>query len=159
MINHDAIKELEKHKQVLESISPKFNELTDDIQLLFEHSKDPAFVAALLFKLAQEREKTNKILESINDKYDKIMFSLKTKELDRETAGSPSKNSFEILPDQDQLILKYIGGNGKATAREIQSIMSYRGLNAASQRLNKLFKEGHLSKVQSGKKVLYLLKM
>lgn len=157
MTNHDTIKEFEQQKMLLERLSPKFNDLTIDLQEVLAQSNDPVVLAALLFKVAEERQKSNQLLETINDKFDKIMFALKT-----QTAEMPvqheSSSKFEILPEQDQAIIRHIDAKGSATADEIRQLMNYRGLNAACQRLNKLFKEGYLKKVQSGKKVLYLAK-
>ena len=155
MTAHDTIKELEQQKQLLEKLNPKFNDLTIDIQQIMAGSNDPVFIAALLFKVAEERRQANQLLESINDKFDKIMFSLKTQNVSNEPAQQ-MQNKFEILPEQDQVIVKFIGEKGSATAMDVMGLMRYRGLNAASQRLNKLFKEGYLKKVQSGKKVLFL---
>jgi len=153
MNNHDMFKELLKSKDAVKKLSPKFDELTMDIQDLFQQSKDPFFVAMLLFKLAQEREATNKILTDINDKYDRIMLELKT-----DTSNVKEENSFTLLADQDKKIMDLVTKNNAVTASEVQKELDYKGVNAASQRLNKLFKEGYLKKAQSGKKVLYFLK-
>ena len=158
MTNHDTIKELEQQKQLLEKLNPRFNDLTLDIQHVMASSNDPVFIAALLFKVADERRASNQLLESINDKFDKIMFSLKTQNINNEHVLQNPQSKFEILPEQDQAIVRLIDEKGSATATEVRNLMSYRGLNAASQRLNKLYKEGYLKKVQSGKKVLYLAK-
>jgi len=157
MTNHNRGKSFLKETEVWKKIDPKFSELTLDLKDVLENSKDPVFVGAILFKLSQERERTNKILEDINDKYDKIMFQLKTGE--SITASAPAEQaSYDILPEQDQIILKFVEDRGSVTAIDVKSIMNYKGLNAASQRLNKLYKEGYLKKVQSGKRVLYLAK-
>ncbi len=159
MKNHDMIRVLEEQKLLVEQVSPKFEDLTADFDELMEKSSDPKFVAVLLFKLAQERQKTNALLDSINDKFDKLMFHLKTGEAEQKPVISPQEQAvYDILPEQDQSILKFVEEQGKATALDIQKVMSYKGLNAASQRLNKLFKEGYLKKVQSGKKVFFLTK-
>src|SRR3989344_23938 len=160
MTNHDTIRDLEQQKQLLEKLNPKFNDLTLDIQEVMANSQDPVYIAALLFKVAEERQHANKLLEAINDKFDKIMFALKTQNLNNEPAQQMQnlQNKFEILPEQDQAIVKFIEEKGSATALDIMGLMRYRGLNAASQRINKLFKEGYLKKVQSGKKVLFLAK-
>lgn len=160
MKNHDLIRGLEEQKQLIEQISPQFSQLTLDLDEILEKSSDPKFVAALLFRLAQERQKTNEVLEQINEKFDKMMFELKTKATAEPEQAQSQANTgvFSVLAEQDQSILKFIEHEGKATAEEIKQVMNYKGLNAASQRLNKLFREGYLKKVQAGKKVLYLTK-
>ncbi len=154
MNNHDAFRELLKSREAVKKLSPKFEELTMDVNEIFQQSKDPFFVSMLLFKLAQEREATNKILSEINDKYDKMMLELKTK-------GLPEvreETSFNLLADQDKKIMDLVSEKNAVTASEVKDALKYKGLNAASQRLNKLFKEGYLKKAQSGKKVLYFIK-
>lgn len=158
MVSHDLSRALEEQKQLIEQISPKFSDLTLDLEEITEKSSDPKFLAALLFKLAQERQRTNEILDRINDKFDKIMFSLKTGAQETPLHPEQNQNVFHTIAEQDQTILSFIEKEGKATADDIQKVMNYKGLNAASQRLNKLFKEGYLKKVQSGKKVLFLTK-
>ena len=164
MQSHDNDKGLGnilENSDLLKKISPKFNELSMDIQEVYKHSNDPMFIAVLLFKLAEEREKTNKILEKIFDKYDEIMLKLKTERLHSvEASLTPTHHtqnpSTQVLPEQDQMIVHLAHTRGQISAEEVRAELGYKGKNAASQRLNKLFKDGHLRKVQSGRKVLYL---
>jgi predicted HTH transcriptional regulator len=163
MENHDSgkgVPNMFENPEMLKKISPKFSELSLDLQEVYKHSKDPAFIAVLLFKLAEEREKTNKILEDIADKYDQIMFKLKTERISETTpltqTPQPHDLSTQVLPEQDQMIVHLAQTRGHVSAEEVRAELGYKGSNAASQRLNKLFKDGHLRKVQSGRKVLYL---
>lgn len=146
-------------KDVVEnSRTEGFDSLTLDIAEIRKQSSDPFFTSMLLYKLAKEREETNRLLGQLNEKYDRIMFELKTSKIDKAEYFPARETDFRVLPDQDQVILKFIDERGSGTARGVQAIMHYKGLNAASQRLNKLYKEGYLKKVQSGKQVLYLVK-
>lgn len=162
MSSHDSVKTVEEQaveavKDMHGRISPKFDALTSDIQEVMEKADDPKVVAALMFKLAEERRETNRLLEGLSKKYDDMMFELKTKH----AGGSPERDArpeFDLLPEQDRTILHFIGERGQATAFDIQAVLNYRGLNGASQRLNKLAKEGFLERARSGKKVLYLAK-
>ena len=154
MNDHD---ELTKYRELLEKISPEFQELSLDINEILEYGKNPMFVSVLLFKLTEERQKTNKLLESIADKYDKIMLEMKTHNSHQEPSLTPN-HKYETISEADQAILKIIEQNGSTTAKEIQQKLQYKGLNAACQRLNSLFKAGYLKKVSSGKKVLYLVR-
>ena len=164
MNSHDWVREIEKHKtELISKISPKFNELSLDIQQIAEYSKDPVFMAALLFKLAEERQRTNEIIEKLNEKYDRIMFELKSSprahigEMQAAELGD-RESVFKILPEQDQIIVSLAEKRENVDAEAVRALLGYKGKNAASQRLNKLFREGHLRKVHSGKKVLYLAK-
>ncbi len=157
MTNHDSFADLSKSKQLLDSLSDSKSVSVIDLDELREFSSDPFFLSSLMVKLIEERKRTNELLESINDKYDKIMFELKTKDLSKDSVFS-NKNEFSVLSDADEKIVSFIEAQGKASASDVRIVMGYKGVNAASQRLNKLFKEGYLRKVQAGKKVLYLPK-
>ncbi len=150
----DNLNVIGQSKSVYDMLSPKFSEQTLDIREIAKQANDPFFVSLLLFKLAEERERTNKLLAGINDKFDSLMFELKQEK--QETQTEVEKASIEILPEQDQKILDLIEQKGMSTANEIVEALGYKRQNAASQRLNKLFREGHLKKVRSGRKVLYL---
>lgn len=159
MTDHGFIKEMEEQKGLVDRLLPTDAELGSDISEIMEKSKDPLFIGALMFRLLNERQKTNQILAQINEKYDKIMFELKTGGMEKDSIlDKANESTFQILPQHDQMILRFVEEKGSASALEVQSIMNYKGLNAASQRLNKLFKEGYLKKVQSGKRVVYLAK-
>ena len=152
------MKDVLKEKELLDKISPKFQQL-NELDEIMEQAENPKVLAALMFRLIQEKEKTNSLLENISEKYDKIMFSMKTQNpLETHTQESSTNNQFEVLPEQDQMILKIVEEQGQCTANDIKTMLSYKGLNAACQRLNKLYKEGYLKKVKSGRKVLYLAK-
>ncbi|MBI4053322.1 MAG: hypothetical protein HY394_04755 [Candidatus Diapherotrites archaeon] len=137
---------------------PELGAFASDAEMLDEirrFADNPVFLATLMFKLAKEREKTNRLLEQIFDKFDKIMLSVKS-----ENPSLPTREGkIELLPGQDQKIIEAVHRNGQVEARQIKEELGYRGLNAASQRLNRLFREGYLSKVQSGKKVLFLARL
>ena len=139
--------------KLVEEISPEFAQKNSDIVKISEALKNPVALAAMVYKLAQEREKTNKLLQEVKEQYTQIL-----KELRRN--ASPTLNArqpLQILPEQDQRILEYIKTNKYATAKDIQKYMDYKGQNAASARLNKLFKDGIIQKIRSGKRVYYTI--
>ena len=156
MVDQDISRKIQESKQIAEKISQSFTYQTQDIIDLMQKNTDPVLLAALMFKLAQEREQTNKELQKIYNKVDEIMLELKTKNSSQAAQEITAEGrKYQILPEQDQKILTIIEQKGPASALEIQQALNYKCLNAASQRLNSLFKQNMLKKVQSGKKVLY----
>ncbi|RLE44158.1 hypothetical protein DRJ19_01020, partial [Candidatus Woesearchaeota archaeon] len=149
MNNHDTKYSI---KDILKQISPEFQELTADVQQIMELSKNPVMIGVLLYKLAEERRRTNELLMQLNEKYDKIMFKLKT-----EPQSKNDKQTVELLPEPDRKIMQLAKINGYVDAETVMKALGYKGLNAASQRLNRLAKDGFLQKVRSGRKVLYFL--
>ncbi|MFH1239879.1 MAG: hypothetical protein V1672_01570 [Candidatus Diapherotrites archaeon] len=162
MKNHDTsldIHDTMRQEELINKINPKIEGLSLDLQEIMELSKNPAFLSVLMYKLAQEREQTNKIMEQIGEKLDEINFHLRKEEVKKKKNGvAENRELVEVLPEQDQMIINLVQENGSVEAKDIKSALGYKGTNAASQRLNKLYKEGYLRKVQSGRKVLYLAK-
>lgn len=162
MKNHDNegsgnISDILSNEEIIKKISPKIEELSLDLREIMELSKNPAFLSVLMYKLAQERESTNKLIEQIGEKLDEINFHLRKDEVKKKQSETQDKQALvEVLPEQDQMIVNLVKEQGSVEAKDIKSAMGYKGVNAASQRLNKLYKEGYLRKVRSGRKVLYL---
>jgi len=130
-------------------ISPEFSDLSTDMQEVLKESSNPAFLAALLFRLTKEREDTNKILRGLEEKFTKIQELLNV-------SSTPNTHTEEILPEPDQHILQLVDELGQVNAKDVMERLAYRKSNAASQRLSKLVREGHLLRVRSGRKVYFM---
>ncbi|MFH1751676.1 MAG: hypothetical protein ABH821_01940 [archaeon] len=152
MTDHDSLKS--RQETVITKLA---KDAKIDLSDVLQYAEDPRITSLLLVKLSKEREQTNQLLSDVNRKFDEIMFALKTTQSKQEPVAS--LNSFEVLPEADQKILSLVRVKGQVDANLVKECLSYKGLNAASQRLNALFKQGVLKKVQSGRKVLYLEKV
>ena len=157
MMNHDKTQKAYDAQQLLNDIdavkriSPEFNDLSIDMQEVLKESSNPVFLAALLFKLTKEREETNKILRNLETKFTKIQELLLTK-----TSSDSHTRTEEILSEPDQHIMQLIDEVGQVTAEDVRARLAYKKSNAASQRLSKLVREGHLKRIRSGRKVLFV---
>lgn len=154
MTDHDASYDAQKllnDFNAVKRISPDFNELSIDMQEVMKESTNPAFLAALLYKLTKEREETNKILASLEQKFAKIEELLLSKTPNPNTISQP-----KLLSEPDQHIMQLVDESATVSAQDVQLRLAYRNTNAASQRLNKLTREGHLVSVRQGKKVLFM---
>ena len=148
-----------KAQALIAQVSPEFTELTADIREVMSASSDSVLIAALLFKLAQERKQTNELLSKMEQKYDELSFFLKSNANNLPTNPTQeSLHSISLLPDADQKIMTIVEAKGSVDAEIIRSELNYKNPNAASQRLNALVKAGHLGKIQSGKKVVFVKK-
>ncbi|RLG21190.1 hypothetical protein DRN74_02880 [Candidatus Micrarchaeota archaeon] len=132
-----------------DDIDKDFEKLVFDIKYDKEQFKDSETIGLLLYRLAKEREKTNYLYEQILKRLDEISRSLTTQPV-RESAPQAG-----VLSDIDMKILDFVKKTGKVDARTVQEKFGYKGQNAASARLNGLFKAGLLKKGRAGKKVLY----
>lgn len=127
------------------------SEILEDLMVLGDR---PEVLSILIYKLSQERTKTNKLLEDLNTKYNTLLEQIE-KGYVHQSPYDPKEN---ILPSQDQAIFDLIKSKGHVSAEDIKDALGYKGLNAASQRLNRLYKENVLNKRRVGQKVVYLLK-
>jgi hypothetical protein len=178
MTNHGDVKTLSQSSQITDKTAKEFADLTSDINDLFANNPDSKTLGLLLFKLAQERQQTNKLLEKLADQYDNVMFQLKTSLPDHSlSARSPgefinpprppsesdppvrSRPVVRVLADQDQFILKMVEQSGQINADQVREELGYKGKNAASQRLNMLVREGHLRKIQAGRNVVFMVRI
>ena len=153
MTNHDTSIDAQKLLNDLNAVkrlSPEFNDLSMDMQEIMRESSNPAFIAALLYKLTKEREETNKILARLEQKFSKIQEML------LKTSSNPNHKEERILSEPDQHIMSLVDESGMVSAQDVQLRLAYKKSNAASQRLNNLAREGHLKSVRSGKKVLFM---
>ena len=127
--------------------------LSDLIQIQ-EKFKDPLILSVILHQLIEERKKTNEILKDLYQKYDELQFKLKNNTEESNLAS----DTISILPEIDDKIISFIRANQKVYAEQVQQEFNYKGSNAASQRLNKLVKDGYLKKIQAGRKVYFIVK-
>jgi len=153
MNNHipNDVQESNRLKGLLTELSTESTDsLLEDLMVLGDR---PEVLSLLVYKLAEERNKTNQMIQEINKKYDKIMDLLYVSQ-----SSPPNTSNPEFLPEQDIAIVDFIKNHGKACAEEIRDALKYKGLNAASQRLNKLHKDGMLEKKRVGQKVVFVMR-
>jgi hypothetical protein len=110
-----------------------------------------------------ERKRTNDLLEDMNKKYEKMQTLLELGRGIPNTFSNPNCVGKQIedvenlfLTGQDKIILK-MAQEKMITAKDVQEGCNYKGLNAASQRLNKLNREGYLDKQRVGQQVVFVL--
>ncbi len=151
-----------------EKISAEFASVASDFKKLASASRDPLAVAAMLDRLTEERKSTNLVLKEISRKLEAMdsrisnlekQVSLVSHVSQSANPEAPSAPHPPLLPEIDESILGFVRKRGgRATAEEVQRRFHYRGANAASARLNGLFKLGLLEKRQVGRKVFFIAK-
>lgn len=138
------------------------------VEQIFALSDRPEVLGLLVYKLVDERKKTNDLIADLNKKYEEIVKILVNREEQRvenpvrtevPSVQVPQKKDLDnlLLAEQDKAILKIASGKAWISAKDIKESLNYKGLNAASQRLNKLQKEGYLEKQRVGQQVAYVL--
>jgi len=119
-----------------------YTQMLFDVKYDKEQFKDPELIGLLMYRLAKEREASNKMFKQILEL------------LKKESLVTPNK-SVEMLSEVDEQIVNFAKKAGKVDAETIQKQFNYRGKNAASARLNALYKSNILKKGRAGKKVYY----
>ena len=130
--------------------------LENDIQKL----RDPLVIAALMHTAATEKENTNRLLKTLIEKLDtkfaEVDFRLAAIE---QSTRIPAPAEEEILlPSVDEEMLAFVKEKRYASAEEVRRRFGYKGKNAASARLNRMYEMGLLQKRQVGRAVLYCTK-
>jgi len=131
------------------------NEIRQDLEKNLAKFNDPVVIGEMLYKLLEEKENTNRILKNILAKLDamegKSGQSKELREIREETEEV-------MLPEIDESILTFVKELGKSTAEDVRKKFNYKGKNAASARLNRLYELQLLDKKQVGKKVFFIPK-
>ncbi len=127
--------------------SPAMQEIMGDLEKELPKFKDPVVLAGLLHLLSEERENSNRMFKTIIERLDRI---------ENEVSNKEAKE--QLLPKVDQKIIDFIQQKNAVCAKDVKTQFKYKGVNAASARLNKLCSNGLLVKQQVGRKVYFKLK-
>lgn len=139
-------------KQAVEELQ---NEILSPIERDIEKFRDPVFLAALMHTAVTERENTNRILRTIVEKLDE-----KLSQMESRIARLEGKSAEEeiLISEVDEEILAFVRERKYASAEEVRRRFGYKGKNAASARLSRMYDMGLLGKKQVGRSVIYFAK-
>jgi len=139
-----------------ENASSEYESVASEFRKFQADFKDPIVLGALLSKLNEERSSTNLILKEISAKMDRIESRMAA--LEGNASQSKAAERQVMVAQVDTDILDFIRSQGKACSEDVQGQFQYKGKNAASARLNHLFRMGLVEKHQVGKKVYFTTK-
>ncbi|MFH0862719.1 MAG: hypothetical protein V1875_06805 [Candidatus Altiarchaeota archaeon] len=139
-------------KEVVAEHQKEFEELVGSLAHSTNHIQDPVAIGLMLYSIAEERKSTNLIVKELNAKIDGLVS--KIAEFEKQPAAAPAQPA-PNMSDRDQEVLSFVRTTGKVSAEQMQKKFKYRGKNAASARLSKLFHEGILQKEYAGRRVYY----
>ncbi len=141
----------------------EFEDLTEDLSNAIYEMGDPVAIGTMLYSIAEEKKSNNLIVRNINAKFDNIAETLnkiyeKLSLLTEQGIPHPGEHPLTPISERDEEILDFVKSMGKACADDVQKKFGYKGRNAASARLSRLFKDNLLEKVYHGRKVYYIVK-
>lgn len=160
-----------------EAIRELKNEILSPLEADIAKLRDPVVLASLMHTAATERENTNRLLKTLIEKLDQKFSEVEsrisaleegggqvTEEkalllLHRKTSSpptpSPPSDDDVLLPAIDEEIMHFVREKRHVSAEEVRAKFGYKGKNAASARLSRMFDMGLLQKRQVGRAVLY----
>ena len=136
-------------------MAEEFEQVSQEFREFDAKMRDPLVVGALLHKLAEERQSTNLLFKNLLEKLESL--EAKVASLEGKLVKTPEVNEAS-LSETDEKIIAFVKARGKACAEELQKKFGYKGRNAASSRLNALFKQNLLAKTYAGKTVYFKMK-
>lgn len=158
-------------KESLPNHRQEFQELVGELSDTVYQMSDPVAIATMLYSIAEEKKNGNLVIRDINGKFDNMLGKLEKilmnlEELNRKLDISQANTQQVIQPntqpanlsDRDKEVLEFVSLKKSVCADDLQKRFKYRGRNAASARLSKLFKDNLLEKTYMGKKVFYVAK-
>ncbi|MGI0100550.1 MAG: winged helix-turn-helix domain-containing protein [Candidatus Micrarchaeaceae archaeon] len=153
-------KALQTMKAQIEQLSTKNSDITAALQEKAKSDETGSGLMTLLKYMMNENKNTTMMLKSIYDRLERIDSDFNAGNYEQEDQDQPLMNENRLAKVQpisglDAQIMQIIQIRGMACADDIKKQMNYRGRNAASSRLNKLYKQGLLERYQLGHKVYY----
>ena len=136
--------EIQKIKKEISSISSKAVDETNASE-----------ISSLVKYLVEERARTNKILMDVTKRLKELEAEIVKEQPVQEPVKTRAEGREVPISSTDAQILLFVQEQTMACAADLQGYMHYKGKNAASARLNKLYKEGLLERFQLGHKVYY----
>lgn len=157
-----------KNSEISHNHKKEFRDLTENLSSAIEKMSNPVEIAAMLYTIAEEKKSSNLVVREINGKFESMMekldkisnllTELNMKLTEEKTTIGMDNLMEELLSERDEEIMNFVNEKGRVCADDLKKIFGYRGRNAASARLSKLFKEGLLEKIYVGRTVYYKLK-
>ncbi len=158
-------KEIEVELQNLRQQVQEMSTINTSLKSMVDEKTKSDATSSNLFALVKymidENKKTTMVLSSIVGSLSRLEGELAAGS-ENELPESPYAQQMVQLPrgtvplsSLDAKIMQFVQRMDIACAEDIQKTMNYRGRNAASARLNKLYKQGLLERYQLGHKVYY----
>ncbi|MEM3820508.1 MAG: hypothetical protein QXM58_02105 [Candidatus Micrarchaeaceae archaeon] len=143
--------EILRIKQEISELSSKASQAVPDA------SSDA--IAALTKYLIEERERTNRVLNTLTEQIRSIEERLGSGNVEEvpttaNVQGAPQSREIP-LSEVDTNVLLFVQSKGMVCADDLKEAMHYKGKNAACARLNRLYQKGIIERFQLGHKVYY----
>jgi len=131
------------------NLGDQLDQLTGMVEKYKAVADNPLIFSQIFLGLKTAMDNFNNLLIDLDKRLQMIEEAIE------ELSVGSEHDSIE-LSKKDQEVLDYVVTQGKVSAEDLQEQFSYKGKNAASARLHKLYAVGALDKIQSGRTVYYV---
>ncbi len=147
-------KELQSIKEQIRNLSASNTNVKELVDEKAKVEETGSSLLSLVKFVMDENKKTTMVLKGISENLARIESDLNA---DYTAEENPVQEAAREVPlsELDAKIIEHIQRNGMSCADDIKKHMNYRGRNAASARLNRMYKQGLLERYQLGHKVYY----
>ncbi len=142
-------------KQAIDELK---NEVLSPLERDIHRLRDPLVLAALMHTAATEKENTNRLLKTLIERLDSKFNEIEGRINALEKGTAAPAEDRPLLSPVDEQILSFVKSKRHASAEDVRRRFGYKGRNAASARLNRMFELGLVSKRQVGRAVLFCSK-
>ncbi len=146
--------ELQRLKQQVQEMSTISSDLKTAAEEKVKADATSSNLLALVKYMIDENKKTTMVLSGIAGSLSRLESDL-AGDYDEQYAQQAQPRETLPLSSLDTKILQTVQLLDMACAEDVQKRMSYKGKNAASARLNRLYHQGLLERYQLGHKVYY----
>ncbi len=163
VINMRSKKEIERELQNIQNqisqLASKNVDIREVVQEKAKSDETGSNLITLLKYMMDENKKTTMILKGMSETLGRLDANLNAEyfeQVDQEPYPQENKLAkVQPISGLDAQIMQIIQIRGLTSADDIKRQMNYRGRNAASARLNRLYRAGLLERYQLGHKVYY----
>ena len=153
---NDMKNELITLKKELARLKTKETEIENLMSSRESSEKMSSNLLTLIKFMMEENKNTRTLMQHMFEKMAKLEDELGTEYIEEQQPVQSAPGSREVpVSDLDRKIIQFIQLKEMACADDVKKHMSYKGRNAASARLNRLYRQGVIERYQLGHKVFY----
>lgn len=151
-------REIESLKSQMTGLTSNNANMTETLKENAKVDENPTGISTLIKYVVDQNHQLVLIMKEMQDRLRRLESDLNAEYYEQEDQDLPQENKLarvQPISGLDAQIMQIIQVRGLACADDVKKNMNYKGRNAASARLNRLYKLGFLERYQLGHKVFY----
>ncbi|MDD5317597.1 MAG: hypothetical protein PHF51_02570 [Candidatus ainarchaeum sp.] len=158
----DSARGRDRFEEKVADLRKEIDDRNARLKAMADKLNDPVYLSGMMLSVQSERENTNRILKNIYAELERVReLSGRLERIEAALAGGGSApapampRGEHMLSEIDEQLVRLAKKRGRICAGDAQRAFGYRGRNAASARLNRMYEMGVLDKAQAGRTVYY----